>query len=156
VRLWRISNYPDLSGSGGLKVGGRWHEKGRHVVYASEHPASALLEVMVHLEIDFADLPSTYQLLEIDVPDDIAVERIAITDVEKISQDWRGDPKLTRGLLRPWFDETRTAIVGVPSAIAPFTTNYLINPVHVDAARLKVVHAARYPHDQRLFHPDKI
>jgi len=70
VRLWRISNYSDLSGPGGLKASGRWHEKGRHVVYTSDHPASALLEAMVHLEIDFEDLPDTYQLLEIDVPDD--------------------------------------------------------------------------------------
>jgi RES domain-containing protein len=39
----------------------------------------------------------------------------------------------------------------VPSAIMPFATNYLINPMHTDAARIRVAHAARYPHDQRLF-----
>ena len=151
MRLWRISNYNDLSGAGGLKASGRWHEKGRQVVYTCDHPASALLEVMVHLEIDFEDLPTTYQLLEIDVPDDVAIESVTIASMEKVSQDWKDDPKITRGILLTWFKEVRTAVVVVPSAIMPFARNYLINPRHTDAARISVVQAARYPHDRRLF-----
>jgi RES domain-containing protein len=151
VRLWRISNHNDLSRLGGLKASGRWHQKGRHVVYTSDHPASALLEVMVHLEIDFEDLPDTYQLLEIDVRDDVPIERIPVATIEKVSRDWKDDPKITRQLLRPWFEQVRTAAIAVPSAIMPFATNYLINPAHADAARIRVVHAARYPHDHRLF-----
>jgi len=120
VRIWRISNFGDLSGVGGLKADGRWHDRGRHAVYAADHPASALLEVMVHLEIDFEDLPTTYQLLGIDVPDDVAVETVSLTDIERMSQDWADDPRVTRGLLRPWFDEARTAMVSVPSVIVPF------------------------------------
>ena len=153
MRLWRISNYDDLSGVGGLKVSGRWHERGRHVVYTSDHPASALLEVMVHLEIDFEDLPDTFQLLEIDVPHSIAIERIDVADLERVSQDWKEDPKITRGILTPWFDDARTAVVGVPSAIMPFSTNFLISPRHADAANISVIRAARYPHDRRLFEP---
>lgn len=71
--------------------------------------------------------------------------------VEKISQGWKDDPKITRGLLAPWFEEQRTAVVAVPSAIVPVGTNYIINPQHRDAVKLTVVHAARYPHDLRLF-----
>ncbi len=151
MRIWRISNFDDLSGVGGLKASGRWHDRGRHAVYAADHPASALLEVMVHLEIDFEDLPTTYQLLGIDVPDDLAVEAFSLTDIERISQDWVDDPRITRGLLRPWFDETRTAMASVPSVIVPFAQNYVINPRHKDAARIRVSHVARYPHDIRLF-----
>jgi RES domain-containing protein len=151
VRLWRISNYNDLSGLGGLKASGRWHEKGRHAVYACDHPASALLEVMVHLEIDFEDLPDTYQLLEIDVPYDVAIESVTIAMMEKVSQDWKDDSRITRGLLVSWFEEARTAVVAVPSAIMLFASNYLINPRHTDAARISVVQADRYPHDPRLF-----
>ncbi|MBR0702305.1 RES family NAD+ phosphorylase [Bradyrhizobium diazoefficiens] len=151
MRLWRISNFADLSGLGGLKASGRWHEKGRHVVYAADHPASALLEVMVHLEIDFEDLPTTYQLLEIDLPDDVALEAVSVADVEKISTGWKSEANITRGLLVPWFEDKRTAVVEVPSAIIPFGQNYIINPAHKDAARLTIVHAALYPHDLRLF-----
>lgn len=151
MRIWRISNFSDLSGVGGLKADGRWHERGRPVVYAADHPASALLEVMVHLEIDFEDLPTSYQLLGIDVPDDVTVETVSLTDLESISQDWASDPRVTRGVLRPWFDEVRTAMASVPSVIVPSAQNYLINPRHKDAARIRVSHVARYPHDPRLF-----
>ena len=74
TRLWRISNHASLSGDGGLYASGRWHTRGRRVVYLADHPASALLEVMVHLEIDAEDLPTHYQLLGVDVPDDLASE----------------------------------------------------------------------------------
>ena len=69
MRLWRISNHASLSGDGGLYASGRWHTRGRRVVYLADHPASALLEVMVHLEIDAEDLPTHYQLLGVEVPD---------------------------------------------------------------------------------------
>lgn len=151
MRIWRISNFDDLSGLGGLKADGRWHDRGRPVVYAADHPAAALLEVMVHLEIDFEDLPTSYQLLGIDVPDDIAVETVEQVQLETIAQDWAQDPAVTRGHLRSWFDEVRTAMVSVPSAVVPFAANYLINPRHPAAVRIRVGHAARYPHDQRLF-----
>ena len=94
--------------------------------------------------------PATYQLLGIDVPDDVAVETVSLTGIERISQDWADDPRVTRGLLRPWFDEARTAMVSVPSVIAPFAQNYVINPRHKDAARIRVSHVARYPHDPLL------
>jgi RES domain-containing protein len=151
VRIWRISNFDDLSGVGGLKADGRWHDRGRHAVYAADHPASALLEVMVHLEIDFEDLPTSYQLLGIDVPDDLALETVSVNDIEKVAQDWASAPKVTRGVLRPWFDAARTAMVSVPSVIVPFAQNYLINPRHKDATRIRVAHVARYPHEPRLF-----
>jgi RES domain-containing protein len=46
--LWRISRHRDLSGAGGMRAAGRWHEAGRPVVYLAESPAAALLEVCVH------------------------------------------------------------------------------------------------------------
>ena len=50
MELWRISNYADLSGAGdGLLAAGRWHTRGRRIVYLADHPASALLEMLVHM-----------------------------------------------------------------------------------------------------------
>ncbi len=151
MRIWRISNFDDLSGIGGLKAEGRWHDRGRHVVYAADHPASALLEVMVHLEIDLEDLPTSYQLLGIDVPNDLAVETVKLADLEEMSQNWADDPRATRGILRSWFTDARTALISVPSVIVPFSKNYLINPRHADASRIRVAHVSRHPHDLRLF-----
>lgn len=41
-RIWRISNYADLEGLGGLKAGQRWHTRGRRIVYCAPSPAAAI------------------------------------------------------------------------------------------------------------------
>jgi RES domain-containing protein len=50
IRHWRISNYADLRGLGGLKAAACWDHRGATVVYTSETASGALLEMMVHLE----------------------------------------------------------------------------------------------------------
>jgi hypothetical protein len=57
VVLWRISNHASLAGAGGLRASGRWQVRGKRVVCA-EHHAAALLEILVHFEIDVRDLPA--------------------------------------------------------------------------------------------------
>ena len=52
MELWRISNYADLSGIGGLRAAGRWHSQGRRIVYLADHESSALLEMLVHMDRD--------------------------------------------------------------------------------------------------------
>ena len=72
--LWRISNYADLRGMGGLRAPGRWHYAGQPIVYLAEHPALALLEILVHMEIaGVGQLPDRYQLLRVEVRDDVPV-----------------------------------------------------------------------------------
>jgi RES domain-containing protein len=67
VKLWRISNYSDLGGMGGLRNSGRWHNRGLPVVYLAESAALAMLEVLVHFSADADDdIPDNFQLLEID------------------------------------------------------------------------------------------
>src|SRR3546814_17761488 len=65
--LWRISEHATLDGAGGLVVGGRWHSKGRPIVYAAESTALAMLEVLVHLDVD--SIPPPFQLMRLQVPD---------------------------------------------------------------------------------------
>src|SRR5262245_61332014 len=114
MRLWRISNHADLSGEGGRRVDGRWHERGRPVVYLAEHPALALLEVMVHLEIDADDLPKNYQLLEIEAADSISIEELSKSDLDKHVPSWDRDQRISRTITTSWFAERRTALLGVP------------------------------------------
>lgn len=78
--LWRISKFADLSGRGGALRSGRWHQRGTPVVYCSDHPSTALLEVLVH--IDFEDFPASYTLLKIACPDDLTVQAIGSEEVD--------------------------------------------------------------------------
>src|SRR5262245_54027979 len=123
MRLWRISNFADLSGEGGLLASGRWHSRGRRVVYLSDHPASALLEVLVHFEVDVADLPVAYQLLAVDFPS----EASDIVAMDALPPDWRTNVAATRGVGDRWLDAGSTPLLRVPSAIVPQAFNYLLN-----------------------------
>jgi RES domain-containing protein len=146
MRLWRISSHASLSGDGGLYASGRWHTRGR-IVYLADHPASALLEVMVHLEIDAEDLPTHYQLLGVDVPDDLKSDA---RDESALPADWREQPALSRALGDTWLREGATALLRVPSAIVPESANYLLNPAHADATRISIASAVRAAFDPRL------
>ena len=59
VKLWRISNYADLAGRGGQLAEGRWHSRGRPILYCAEAPSGALIEFPVHLPRDL--MPSHFQ-----------------------------------------------------------------------------------------------
>jgi RES domain-containing protein len=147
MRLWRISNHASLSGEGGLYASGRWHTRGRRIVYLADHPASALLEVMVHLEVDAEDLPSHYQLLGIEVPDELPVNSL---DERELSSDWSEQVALTRQRGDNWLRDSSAALLRVPSALVPDAHNYLLNPSHPDAARITIASTARSTFDPRL------
>jgi RES domain-containing protein len=146
VWLWRISDFADLSGRGGLLGSGRWHSLARPLVYLADHPASALLEILVHLEVDRDDLPADYQVLRVECPDDIVFD-----DANRLPEQWRSDAAATQGLGDRWLDRQSSALLRVPSAIVPYTWNWLLNPIHRDAARVRTAETIRVSFDPRLF-----
>jgi RES domain-containing protein len=149
MRIWRISNYADLRGSGGIRAGGRWHSRGSPIVYCADNPGTALLEVLVHLEIDDPDdVPDSYQLLSVDLPDAVTRQEL---DRASLPDDWRVRSELTRSLGDAWLKSMDSAVLFVPSAIVPYTVNVLINLLHPDSARLRILAVDRYPFDEQLF-----
>lgn len=145
--LWRISNHRTLDGRGGLYASGRWHTEGRPVVYLAESPASALVEVLVHLELDIAHLPRSYRLLKAEAPDNLSVKTIAGAELLK---NWTSDQIATRTVGDEWLASKSTALLRVPSAIVPETFNVLLNPEHAEAGRIRVLWSEEYPWDARL------
>lgn len=147
--VWRISNYLDLSGQGGQRASARWHHAGAPVVYTASSPASALLEVLVHLELNDAEhLPDSYQLLRITVSDVVSIVEM---DEKNLDPDWRKMLELTRSVGDEWLRASNSASLAVPSAIVPHTQNYLINPAHRDTKQIKINSHGNYPFDFRLF-----
>lgn len=148
MELWRISNYGDLAGIGGLRAGGRWHYRGQPVVYLAEHPALALLETMVHHEIgSLADLPDSYQLLRVEMPEGIAIAELT-SDV--IPADWRENLSWTQSTGTEWLEAGQELLLKVPSAILPHAYNYLFNPAHQDARSAFIAEYQRVPYDPRI------
>jgi RES domain-containing protein len=145
VRLWRISNYVDLSGIGGLKASARWHTKGRPVLYAAEHPAGALSEFLVHL--DYENMPEHFQLLTIEIDDDAAAENLAPVELKA---DWIKELAVTRKIGDRWLAGGKSLLLRVPSVIVPEAFNVLINPLHRDVAKMRVVNSMKVPLDARF------
>ncbi len=147
--LWRISSFVDLSGEGGLRASGRWHTEGRLVIYLADCPAGALLEHIVHMTdmVEDAFLPRFYQLLRISVPDELAIKALNTLS----PADWKERPEYTRQVGDAWLASLETPLFRVPSAIAPQTWNYLLNPEHPDAKQVQVAEVIREQFDNRHF-----
>lgn len=146
--LWRVSNYATLDGTGGLHVSGRWHTKGHPVVYCTWTPATALLETLVHIEIDIEDRPEQVQILKIEGPDSISLERINTSD---LPIGWPDDWSVTQELGDRWLASRRTLLLELPSVLAPETFNVLLNPLHPEAGQLKIAGLYEHPLDVRFF-----
>jgi len=142
--LWRISRHRDLRGIGGLKAAGRWHYAGHIIVYMTETPASALLEVCVHTSAN--DVPPEFTLLKIEGPD-LEVPSVKNDDMP---DGWRTRLEVTRDIGTAWLEKNDSVLLQVPSVIVPETVNFLFNPSHKKAPDFHIAEALSYPFDQRL------
>lgn len=150
MRVWRVSNHGDLSGEGGRLVAGRWHDRGLPAVYLAEHPALALLETIVHLEVDPEDVPRNYRLLSVEIADDVAIHAFSQEELDRNSPSWRVDPIVTRTLARPWFEGKLTALFRVPSVVVPHAANFVLNPLHSDSTKISIASDELVEFDARL------
>lgn len=147
MTLWRIGGHRRLDGAGGLLAPGRWHTQGSRIAYCAPNPATALVEILVHIEIDAGDLPDPLQYLEIDAPDTISTKSI---DVGALGRHWQKDQMATRRAGDEWLRAGSTALLRVPSAIVPATWNVIVNPRHPESAKVQVVRVHIHGIDPRL------
>jgi RES domain-containing protein len=124
---------------------------GRPVVYLTENPASAMLERIVHLidsdVYEEGNLPRVYQLLRVQVPEELATKQLNTI----APTDWKEHPAFTRAIGDAWLASRETPLARVPSAIAPHTWNYLLNPEHPDAKFVQIAEIIQERFDTRLF-----
>lgn len=130
-----------------MRASARWHTRGRRIVYCAESPAAALLEILVHFEIENRDLPTAYRWLKLEVPGDLVVERVGPEDLPKT---WVDNPVVTRAIGDRWIARSNAPLLAVPSALVPETSNVLINPSHEDAGRVSIIRVIEHVLDPRL------
>lgn len=137
-----------FSGAGGLEASGRWHHKGRHIVYAAPALSLAALEYFVHL--GRRDSRISFMSVRATVPDDIRSERIAAA---MLPAEWKASPPLeaTMAIGDRWCAELRSAMLSIPSAVVPGEFNILLNPKHPDFPRVSVSPPERFSFDPRLW-----
>jgi RES domain-containing protein len=142
MRFWRISNFADLSGAGGALHESRRNRKGQPVVYLADHPSTSLLETLVHFRS--VNLPDTFQLLAIDAPHSVTIEKAALP------KDWMSKSRVTQKLGSEFLEAGEFALLSVPPVVMPQASNYLLNPAHSDAAQIRIAQTWRCPFDSRL------
>lgn len=134
----------DISGQGAKIYGGRWNPVGIGVVYMSEFISLSILEILVR--VDKFSSPDTYTLLSIQIPED----SVATIELKKLRQSWQNHIEYTRSIGDEFLKANQTLVLKVPSAIVPQEHNFLINPLHKDFKKVKIIDSELLELDKRL------
>ncbi|HXE57010.1 MAG TPA: RES domain-containing protein [Gemmatimonadales bacterium] len=147
--VYRVAKqrHPIFDGAGAFARGGRWTSPGRLVVYAAEHYATSLLEILVNA--GRTALPGPHHAAAIHLPDDLPHEWVDPAAIE--GWELEGSPA-ARALGDAWYARGATAVLYVPSVPGrPVERNVVINLGHPDAARITVGAPFDVVWDTRLF-----
>ena len=145
-RLSKPKYAHDLSGTGAAIAGGRWNKKGRAVLYCSEAPALALLEIVVNIPPMFQpDL----QLLTLEVPDN----KLKSMEKEELPGNWfhYPAPRILAEITEEFYKNHETLGIKVPSAVVQQQYNILINPQSNYFQSIKKVSSEPFIFDPRLY-----
>ena len=145
LKLFRLgtASFPVWDGAGAAAQGGRWNPAGVPVIYAAATLSLAMLERLVQRR----NLRRTL-IVEAEVPADLPIEDL----LDCPPPHWRAlSSPQAAAAGGTWAASCRTALLRVPSALVPREANYLINPAHPGASRIRVGAPEPLDWDARLF-----
>jgi RES domain-containing protein len=131
------------SGEGARLYGGRWNPLGVGVVYTSSTIALAVLEWRAHL----TQWPAPPVIII-----EIEFSPTLMTSPAKLPNNWKQwpAPKANAAVGVSWVKSGKSAVLQLPSAVAPEEFNYLLNPAHPDFGRIVRGKPRRLKVDPRL------
>lgn len=155
MRAWRIATdtatytADDMRGEGARITGGRWNPIGSPVLYCAGNTALACLETLVHL--GGSGLPLNRYLVAIDIPDAVWKLRESHT-ASTLAVGWDALPvgMVSVQIGQAWLASAKSAVLTVPSVIAPEDEVVLINPLHPDARKIKATKIRKWLYDSRI------
>jgi RES domain-containing protein len=114
----------------------------------SDQRALCLAEIAVHTPIGV--MPKDYFLITIEIPDYTEVIQVNQKD---LPNDWRKFPysRLTQELGNEFIIKNNFLYIKVPSAVVKGDYNILINPLHDDFDKVKIIKTEKFDFDERLF-----
>lgn len=150
MKVYRIAKkkyLKDLSGAGAKLYGGRWNKVDLQVVYTSEHLSLAVLEMLANQVRSLVD--DTYGFVVLDVPETLISAEIQNAELDP---DWRQShyTEQTISIGSRWIMSHDSAALIVPSAVLAQEKNILINPLHSDFKKIKVIEEGELNLDGRL------
>jgi len=147
-RLCRERYVNDLSGRGAEINGGRWNGRGTAALYTSSSRALCTIEIVVHIPAGI--VPKDYYLVTIEIPDDAQVSIMSLKD---LPGNWNNNPvsSSSQRIGNAFIAEQKALVMRVPSAIIKDEWNCIINPMHKDFKKVKIVATEPFSFDTRLF-----
>ncbi len=151
MELYRLSkdiHGKVLSGKGASISGGRWNSPGTEIIYTAANRSLAMAEVAVHFSI--ATLPAGYMMMTIHMPDTVSITE---ADIKTLPEGWNQFPPLkqTQVFGDRFITDGKACLLKVPSAVTQGDFNFLINPLHSDFKKIKIIGYEQFPFDRRLF-----
>jgi RES domain-containing protein len=147
--VWRLvtARFVDsaFSGEGARLYGGRWNRKGTPLVYTAGSQSLAMLEMLVQ----DTPLRARYVIIPASIPTGLKMDRIR---TKELPEDWRksGARSQIQAIGTNWAKRCETAVLAIPSAVIPAENNYLLNPLHMDFAKIKIGEPQDFVTDLRL------
>ena len=146
-KLCRERYAGNLSGMGAALRGARWNSVGVELLYTAANRSLAMAEVAVHLTL--ATLPPDFRMVTIEVPDDVAVLQLEISD---LPTNWNVFPhvRTSQAIGDHFVREGKFCVLRIPSVVTKGDYNFLINPYHADFQRIRIVGIEAFIFDKRL------
>jgi RES domain-containing protein len=145
-RVSKTKYASDLKGEGARLFGGRWNNKMVACIYTSENRALALLEYTVNVNID--DIPRALSITTIDIPD----RSIRILKEADLPGDWKQSPapSSTKDFGSKLLLAAADAVIRIPSTVIPGEFNYLLNPLHSESKKFRIIDTSDFIYDVRI------
>lgn len=126
---------------------GRWNSDGKKVIYTAESIALAFLESMIRRQ--GVGFNKDFKIMIIEVPDDATV---SVIEEGILPKGWRApfDYSKCQTFGNNWYDEAKTLLLKVPSAVLPDAFNYAINTLHPDYKKVQLLEVTDLIPDERI------
>jgi RES domain-containing protein len=126
---------------------GRWNGTGRKVIYCAESIALAFLENMIRRQ--GVGFNQDFKTVILQIPEELKIQKVVPGD---LPAGWRkfSDYSKCQPIGNEWFDEGIYPILKVPSAVLPESFNYVINAMHPDCRKIKIIRITDLIPDERI------
>lgn len=137
--------YPIFDATGSRLSPGRWNDPETPIIYACEHYATAMLEKLARGN---GQLPPNQHFIVVTLPSGLSYEVVSKDSLP----GWHAlPPDASRAFGARWVRERRSAVLLVPSYVAPVELNVLINPAHAEFNKITTTLHEPVWWDDRLF-----
>lgn len=145
IRKSKYTNQLEASG-----IANRWNKEEEFVIYAGWSIALSVLELLAHRSS--IKIGEGYRLLSIRL--DIGSEDLMEIHIQNLPKDWKliKSYPILQQIGSDWYNNQKSLVLKVPSALVPWEHNYMINTRHpLFKEMVSLLSVEDFDWDDRLF-----